>query len=222
MAKVKAKRRRAPSRKQSSRHSKRVRKKRSAASKAAATQRSPARSRPLRKPSAQRLGRNRQPQHWTERIEEVVLEPLDLDIAVAEPPKDRNPDHLMPSFREKLMAALDALAVAGTPFKFDEGFRTVDRQQWLYGQGRPDAKPYGRPGKKVTDRDGVKRLSNHQGTGMPGAGRAADCYPTKDGQVDIPPVTDPVWEMYAAAVERQGLVAGLRWKEKDAPHCELP
>jgi hypothetical protein len=140
-----------------------------------------------------------------------------------EPPRDNNPENLHPDFRAKLMAALDDLASRGTPFKFVEGFRSVERQQWLFGSGRPQVVPFGRPGSIVTQRDGVKKRSNHQGDGTPGSGKGADCYPLKDGRVFIPrQASDPLWRAYAEAVKRQGLKAGIDFPTlKDAPHCEL-
>jgi hypothetical protein len=140
----------------------------------------------------------------------------------AEPPIDRDPAHLVPAFWTRLEQVLQDLTAAGTPFRFVEGFRTVERQQWLFGSGRPAA-PFGRTGPIVTFKDGVQALSNHQGDGTPGSGRAADCYPLRDGRVHIPTAADPVWEAYADAAEARGLVAGHHWTSfKDAPHCELP
>jgi hypothetical protein len=103
-------------------------------------------------------------------------------VIANEPPADRDPAHLLPEFWTKLTAALADLAAMGTPFRFVEGFRSVDRQQWLYGSGRPNATPYGRAGNVVTIRDGVTRRSNHQGNGVAGSGRAADCYPARMGR----------------------------------------
>jgi hypothetical protein len=144
-------------------------------------------------------------------------------IQAAEPPLDKDPSHLLPTFRQRLEAALAHLAQAKTPFKLVEGYRTLDRQQWLYGSGRPKAQPYGRPGPILTNADGVSVMSKHQGDGSPGTGLAADCYPTRNGQVYIPPSSDPVWESYASAVEAQGLIAGHHWPTlKDSPHCENP
>jgi len=145
-------------------------------------------------------------------------------VAAAEPPKDRDPAHLAAAFRAKLDAVLATLAAEGTPFKFDEGFRTVDRQQWLYGSGRPDAKPYGRPGPIVTHKDGVHDLSNHQGNGTVGSGRATDCYPMANGKIiwPPPPMSDPRWKRYADVARAQGLEAGYYWPTlRDLPHIEL-
>jgi hypothetical protein len=145
-----------------------------------------------------------------------------LTLAV-EPPIDGDPAKLAPALRTKLDAALAQLLAQGQPFKLVEGFRTTDRQQWLFGSGRPTAVPYGRPGSIVTNDDGVKVRSKHQGDGTPGTGKAADCYPLKDAHVYIPPSADPVWTAYASAVTQQGLVAGHDFPRlKDSPHCELP
>jgi hypothetical protein len=135
-----------------------------------------------------------------------------------EPPINRNALRLNPDFRRRLFLVLGQLTAEGIPFKLHEGFRTVERQQWLYGQGRKGV-PYARPGKKVTSRDGVKRPSDHQ------SGCAADCYPCDDKGKLIwppPPSSDPRWERYASLAEAQGLTAGYRWKSPhDPPHVEL-
>lgn len=141
----------------------------------------------------------------------------------AEPPINGDLGDLSTQFRSKLELALANLLAQGTPFKLIEGFRSVQRQQWLYGSGRPSAKPYGRPGPILTNANGVTVRSKHQGDGTAGSGEAADCYPVKNGQVYIPPSTDAVWGAYADAVEAQGLVAGHRWTSiKDSPHSEQP
>lgn len=140
-----------------------------------------------------------------------------------EPPVDGDRAKLDSTFRVKLQAALAQLAAAGSPFKLVEGYRTTDRQQWLYGSGRPGATPYGRAGPVLTNADGVNHKSKHQGNGTTGSGLAVDCYPTRNGQVYIPPSTDQVWDAYAAAVEAQALVAGHHFTSiKDSPHCEMP
>ena len=151
-----------------------------------------------------------------------AIDPASKGLVQSEPPRDNDPSNLDPMFRKRLSGALADLDAAGTPFKLVEGFRTVERQQWLFGSGRPGEKPFGRPGPIVTYRDGVRLLSNHQGTGQPGTGSGADCYPLRDGKVYIPPSSNAIWDQYATALERQGLIAGHRWaKLKDSPHAEM-
>ena len=148
--------------------------------------------------------------------------PIAVEAVVTEPPIDRDPMKLDPAFRTRLLKTLEILKAEGIPFKFHEGFRTVQRQQWLYGQGRPTAKPFGRPGPIVTQKNGTTNLSNHQGDGTAGSGRAADCYPLdKNGKVTLN-APQKVWKRYAEVAESQGLTAGFRWtRPHDPPHIEL-
>jgi len=145
-------------------------------------------------------------------------------VLAADPPIDRDLSHLAPIFKEKLLRVLVSMQQIGKPFKFNEGYRTVDRQQWLYGSGRPRVSPYGREGPIITNADGVKKLSSHQGKGSQGTGLAADCYPINaQGQVYIPDISDGIWRTYADAIIKEGLEAGYDWNSfKDPPHCELP
>lgn len=139
-----------------------------------------------------------------------------------EPPINRDMADLDPEFRRRLTAVLAELAAEGVWFKLHEGFRTVARQQWLYGQGRPNERPSGRRGIIVTEKDGSRSLSNHQGTGQRGTGRAADCYPLDEhGRVTLS-APDAIWRRYAEIAEKHGLTAGYRWtKPHDPPHVEL-
>lgn len=144
------------------------------------------------------------------------------EAPVTEPPINRDLKDLDPDFRAKLQKTLEILQAEGIPFKFHEGFRTVQRQQWLFGQGRPAATPFGRPGTIVTQKNGTTNLSNHQGNGKAGSGRAADCYPLgKNGKVTLD-APQKVWKRFAEVAESQGLTAGFRWtKPHDPPHIEL-
>lgn len=149
------------------------------------------------------------------------LESAGAEAVVSEPPIDRDPAKLDPAFRDRLMRVLEIVAAEGIPFKFHEGFRTVQRQQWLYGQGRPAAKPFGRSGQVVTQKNGTTNLSNHQGNGTSGSGRAADCYPLVNGKVSLN-APERVWKRFAEVAEGEGLTAGYRWtKPHDPPHVEL-
>jgi peptidoglycan L-alanyl-D-glutamate endopeptidase CwlK len=128
-----------------------------------------------------------------------------------EPPINRNPNELDPEFRRRLAMTLGMLALEGIYMKLNEGLRTVERQSWLYAQGRT------REGLKVTNLDGVRKQSYHQ------TGKAADCYPITGagGKVIINP-PEAIWRRYAEAAESNGLVAGYRWtKPHDPPHVEL-
>lgn len=131
-----------------------------------------------------------------------------------EPPINRNPKDLDPEFRKRLASTLGELAMDGYHFKFNEGFRTRERQAWLYAQGRTH------PGSVVTQRNGTTNLSNHQGNGTPGTGKAADCYPIIAGKVVVEP-PEIFWQKYAEVAERNGLSAGYRWTQVDSPHVEL-
>lgn len=138
--------------------------------------------------------------------------------AAIEPPKNTNISDLHPLFRNRLIVLLQRLADEGKSFRFNEGLRTVARQQWLYGQGRPNAKPYGRAGVIVTKADGIETLSNHQ------SGNAADCYPCdpKTGKIiwEPPPDSDPIWTRYAELARECGLRPGAEFG--DLPHVEMP
>jgi len=90
-----------------------------------------------------------------------------------------------------------------------EGRRTLERQQWLYAQGRT------RPGPKVTPCDGIKTRSKHQD------GIAADYWArTKDGRVYCPGPLSPFWEEFAACAAKIKLVT--LEKKGDFDHIEMP
>jgi peptidoglycan LD-endopeptidase CwlK len=61
-----------------------------------------------------------------------------------EPLRNSDPACLHPIFREKSRELLEALAAEGIPFRLFEGFRSAERQLYLFAQGRT------RPGAVVT------------------------------------------------------------------------
>jgi hypothetical protein len=63
---------------------------------------------------------------------------------MTEPVRNFDPERLHPIFREKARELLDRLTAEGIPFRLFEGFRSPERQQYLYAQGRT------RPGPIVT------------------------------------------------------------------------
>lgn len=63
---------------------------------------------------------------------------------MGEPVRNTDPACLHPLFRDKARELLQALELEGIPFRLFEGYRTPERQLYLYAQGRT------RPGKIVT------------------------------------------------------------------------
>ena len=59
--------------------------------------------------------------------------------------RDTDPSHLHPAFRERAARVLAALQQEDLPFRMFEGFRTPQRQRYLYATGRTT------PGPKVTN-----------------------------------------------------------------------
>lgn len=121
-----------------------------------------------------------------------------------------------PEMARRVRLVLEAMDRLGLPMTVTDGKRTVAQQQALYAQGRT------KPGKKVTDADGVRVLSNHQ------SGRAVDCtFLNEKGQPHWPE-TPSAWAAYGAAAKAVGLLWGGDWKDKkgrpkpDNPHVELP
>ena len=126
-------------------------------------------------------------------------------------PVDRR-QGLNPQLLERVDRVLAAMGALGFPMKIIQGLRTTEEQQALFAQGRT------KPGKKVTNCDGVRNKSNHQAA-EDGLGRAVDCAFVKGGLV----VWEGPWDAYGAA----GKAVGLRWggdfkSLPDRPHMELP
>lgn len=61
-----------------------------------------------------------------------------------------------PDLKARMIAIIDALTAEGHEVVLTQGVRTTAQQQAIYAQGRT------KPGKVVTDCDGVRRASNHQ------------------------------------------------------------
>lgn len=108
---------------------------------------------------------------------------------------DNNWDHLYPDFRNRLHALFADVAQEGLQMRMVEGYRSRDRQHWLYGQGRP-GDPYYHPGPIVT----YKREPNWHGAGM-----AADCYPVRNGKIQFE-FTESELKIFRAGMGRHGLM----------------
>ena len=115
---------------------------------------------------------------------------------------DRDWNHLYPPFREQLRPVLEAVATAtGEPWRIVEGYRSPERQLWLYAQGRT------RPGRIVT----WMKTPKWHGTGL-----AADVLPTRRGYG----APMRYWEALRAAYQAVGL-GNPAWRKGDLGHVQL-
>ena len=118
-----------------------------------------------------------------------------------------------PDLKARVVALIAALEQQGLDLVITQGVRTVAQQQALYAQGRY------KPGKIVTNCDGLVKVSNHQPK-ADGYGYAVDvAWRNAHGEIEwIGP-----WETLMTLAESFGLVAGGRWTTfPDRPHLELP
>ena len=119
-----------------------------------------------------------------------------------------------------------AILTSPVDFTIVEGLRSDQRQKDLYAQGRTKA------GIKVTNVDGVKKLSNHQDLAdgkKDGKGKAVDVYPFFLGQVQVHH-KDTVKKLKEIAAHIKStakklnikIIWGGDWKNPyDPPHFEL-
>ena len=116
---------------------------------------------------------------------------------------------------------LDAIKDTPVDFMITSGVRSLRDQKALYAQGRT------RPGKVVTNADGVRNKSNHQAK-EDGFGYAVDLYPFYNGSVQIhdDKVVPKLYEIadhIISVAESMGVKIewGGDWKMRDYPHFEL-
>lgn len=124
-------------------------------------------------------------------------------------------DHLSglnPILVDKIHRVLIYMASQGHGMRICQGLRTVAQQQELFAQGRT------KPGKRVTNCDGVVKKSRHQ-QAADGFGKAVDCCFNSPDPFGI---KNP-WDVFGKAVEAEGLVWGGRFSSPvDLDHAELP
>lgn len=132
------------------------------------------------------------------------------------PTVDRSLFHLYPEFSEHvklILAEMNGWCVKHWPghtAAVAEGFRTTERQQELYAQGRS------KPGSIVTHKNGTTNPSNHQ------TGLAVDVvgYGTEGFTWSCPP---EFWVYLGHCARSHGLEWGGDWESfKDLPHIEHP
>ena len=116
-----------------------------------------------------------------------------------------------PDLKWRVLKIIEALEHEGLDILLTQGVRSVAQQQALFAQGRF------KPGKIVTNCDGLVKVSNHQ-LKADGYGYAVDV-----AWRDATGVTwEGPWERLGILAMAHGLQWGGFWKFQDKPHLELP
>ena len=141
----------------------------------------------------------------------------------------RRLEDLLPRVAAAAARALADLKAQGVLVSVTSTLRTQAEQAALYAQGR---EPLEEVNKKraiagmrligqaenkytVTNADGVKHKSNHQG------GTALDVVPEYDGRPVWPPAHDERWAQIAGVFKQYGFEWGGDWKDfPDLPHYQ--
>ena len=141
----------------------------------------------------------------------------------------RSISDLKPRVTAAAARALADLSSRGVKVVVTSTLRTEAEQAALYAQGRGplDAVNAKRKAAKmhaitesenkytVTNADGVKHKSNHQG------GAALDVVPEQGGRPVWPPASDPRWKQIAGVFKKYGFEWGGDWKDfQDLPHYQ--
>lgn len=112
----------------------------------------------------------------------------------------------------------EAIKNSPVDFTITCGVRSISEQSALYAQGRT------KPGKVITNCDGVKVKSNHQSK-SDGYGYAVDLYPYHSGKVQVNDVSGlTVIAKHIKEIARKLNIRvewGGDWRMKDYPHFEL-
>ena len=126
---------------------------------------------------------------------------------------DRDKTRLFPPFAAILTIFEDNLRNQELPFFLFEGYRSLDRHEWLYASGRT------RPGKIVTNA--------RPGHSWHAYGMAADYV--MDGMISKPGIQwswemrgHPEWGRMANLAAGIGMESGYFWAKPDCPHVQYP
>lgn len=127
---------------------------------------------------------------------------------------------LHPELVTRLNVVLTSMRAQGLPMQPYQGLRTAEQQHMLWLEGR-DGKTLERI---VTNCDGYKNKSNHQGRPPDGKGWAVDClFEGSDPFLEHDPHATVKWATYGHLGESLGLVWGGRFSSPvDLDHLELP
>jgi len=115
-----------------------------------------------------------------------------------------------PELKARVLALIAALAHQGLDLVLTQGVRSAQQQAALYAQGRT------RPGKIVTNCDGVRKVSNHQPK-ADGYGYAVDVAWRIHGEI----TWEGPWDTLGKLATAHGLIWGGTWTTfPDRPHLE--
>lgn len=113
-------------------------------------------------------------------------------------------NRLQPLIERKANSIVKSMAALGYPVRIVEGYRSIERQNELYSQGRT------KPGKIVTNAKGGESFHNY--------GVAVDFVFLKEGYN----ASDKLWKTLGAVGEAVGFEWGGDWKVfVDKPHFEM-
>lgn len=134
---------------------------------------------------------------------------------------DRDWNHLYPEFRDTLKKIVDQVTLETAKmgvlkWALIEGYRSTERQLYLYGQGRLGVSgvKYARAGDQVT----WDKVPRHHGYGL-----AADLAPMKNGQIWWE-ASQQVWSQLRHVAHVHGCITGMDWKGKasgDTGHVQF-
>ena len=142
---------------------------------------------------------------------------------------NRSLSDLKPRVAAAAARAMADLSARGIKAIVTSTLRTEAEQAALYSQGRDSLevtnekrKVAGMPpiskaesGYTVTNADGVRHKSNHQG------GAALDVVPEQGGRPVWPTASDPRWKQIAGVFKKYGFEWGGDWKDfPDLPHYQ--
>jgi len=116
----------------------------------------------------------------------------------------RDMKRLQPLVLRKVNAVVEEMRLLGLPVRIVEGYRSIERQNELYAQGRT------KPGNIVTNAKGGESFHNW--------GVAVDLVFVKGGY-NVP---ETHWQTLGSIAERHGFEWGGRWSGfTDRPHIQL-
>ena len=116
-----------------------------------------------------------------------------------------------PDLKARVVTLIATLEQQGLDLVLTQGVRSVAQQQALFAQGRS------KPGKIVTNCDGLVKVSNHQPK-ADGYGYAVDVAWRIDGVI----TWEGPWYRLGVLAAEHGLVWGGSWLNfPDRPHLEL-